>query len=98
MTLAVFRTLKYFQQSHQPRIILVQTDNTTILSELDGGDQVPLAHLLARRIAPWCLDRDVAILVVHLAGADNIQADKLSGHPLNHQDNLDKSVEWSLNQ
>ncbi len=51
--LAVLRALQFFQRSHQPGILLVQTDNTTIISYLNqmGGTRSQSLNQLAQEIS-----------------------------------------------
>ncbi len=97
--MAVLRAIEFFQGSLQARI-LVQTDNTTVQSYLKwmGGTSSQSLNQLAWEITLWCLNRSIKMQAVHLSGADNVEADRLSCRCRIRQDKLDSSVEWSLDQ
>ena len=89
---AVFLALKEFQDLCVGKIVLVATDNTTVVSYInkEGGMRSgPLCALLWR-ILTWCFQRQVTHKARHIPGHLNVIADKLS--------RLGQTIqtEWSL--
>ena len=77
---AVFLALKEFQSLCVGRIVLVATDNTTVVAYInkEGGMRSgPLCALLWR-ILTWCSQRQVTLKARHIPGHLNVIADKLS--------------------
>ena len=88
----VFLALKEFQDLCGGKIVLVATDNTTVVSYInkEGGMRSgPLCALLWR-ILTWCTQRQVTLKARHISGRLNVVADKLS--------RLGQTIqtEWSL--
>ena len=91
---AVFLTLKEFQDLCIHKIVLVATDNTTVVSYInkEGGMRSgPLCALLWR-ILIWCTRKQVTLKARHIPGRLNVVTDKLS--------RLGQTIqtEWSLLQ
>ena len=89
---AVFLALKEFQDLCVDKIVLVTTDNTTVVAYInkEGGMRSgPLCALLWR-ILTWCSQRQVTLKARHIPGHLNVIADKLS--------RLGQTIqtEWSL--
>ena len=89
---AVFLALKEFQDLCSDKIVLVATDNTTVVSYInkEGGMRSgPLCALLWR-ILTWCARKQVTLKARHIPGQLNMVADKLS--------RLGQTIqtEWSL--
>ena len=89
---AVFLALKEFQDLCINNIVLVATDNTTVVAYInkEGGMRSgPLCALLWR-ILTWCTRKQVTLKARHIPGRLNVLADKLSilGQPI--------QTEWSL--
>ena len=89
---AVFLALKEFQDLCTDKIVLVATDNTTVVSYInkEGGMRSgPLCALLWR-ILTWCTRKQVTLKAQHIPGRLNVVADKLS--------RLGQTIqtEWSL--
>ena len=89
---AVFLALKEFQDLCVNQIVLVATDNTTVVAYInkEGGMRSgPLCALLWR-ILTWCSQRQVTLKARHIPGRLNVIADKLS--------RLGQAIqtEWSL--
>ena len=89
---AVFLALKEFQDLCVGKIVLVATDNTTVVAYInkEGGMRSgPLCALLWR-ILTWCSQRQVTLKARHIPGHLNVIADKLS--------RLGQTIqtEWSL--
>ena len=88
----VFLALKEFQNLCVDKIVLVATDNTTVVAYInkEGGMRSgPLCALLWR-ILTWCSQRQVTLKARHIPGRLNVIADKLS--------RLGQTIqtEWSL--
>ena len=89
---AVFLALKEFQDLCTAKIVLVATDNTTVVAYInkEGGMRSgPLCALLWRILA-WCTNHQVTLKARHIPGHLNVIADKLS--------RLGQTIqtEWSL--
>ena len=89
---AVFLALKEFQNLCVDKIVLVATDNTTLVAYInkEGGMRLgPLCALLWR-ILTWCSQRQVTLKARHIPGRLNVIADELS--------RLGQTIqtEWSL--
>ena len=89
---AVFLALKEFQSFCTGQMVLVATDNTTVVAYInkEGGMRSgPLCALLWR-ILTWCSQRQVTLRARHIPGHLNVIADKLS--------RLGQTIqtEWSL--
>ena len=89
---AVFLALKEFQDLCVGKIVLVATDNTTVVAYINQGGGMrsgPLCALLWR-ILTWCSQRQVTLKARHIPGHLNVIADKLS--------RLGQTIqtEWSL--
>ena len=77
---AVFLALKEFQDLCANKIVLVATDNTTVVAYItkEGGKRSgPLCALLWRILA-WCTRKHVTLKARHIPGRLNVVADKLS--------------------
>ena len=77
---AVFQALKEFQDLCLDKIVLVATDNTTVVSYInkEGGMRSgPLCALLWR-ILTWCTRNQLTLKARHIPGQLNVVADKLS--------------------
>ena len=89
---AVFLALKEFQSICTNNIVLVATDNTTVVAYINkegGMKSGPLCALLWR-ILTWCSQRQVTLKARHIPGRLNVIADKLS------RLNQTIQTEWSL--
>ena len=89
---AVLLALKEFQDLCTSKIVLVATDNTTVVAYInkEGGMRSgPLCALLWR-ILTWCTNHQVMLKARHIPGHLNVIADKLS--------KLGQTIqtEWSL--
>ena len=89
---AVFLALKEFQDLCSNHIVLVATNNTTVVSYINkegGMKSGPLCALLWR-ILTWCTSKQVTLKARHIPGRLNVVADKLS--------RLGQTIqtEWSL--
>ena len=89
---AVFLALKEFQNLCANKIVLVATDNTTVMSYInkEGGMRSGTLCALLWRILTWCTRHQVTLKARHIPGRLNVVADKLS--------RLGQTIqtEWSL--
>ena len=89
---AVFLALKEFQSICANKIVLVATDNTTVMSYMnkEGGMRSGTLCALLWRILTWCTRYQVTLKARHIPGWLNVVADKLS--------RLGQTIqtEWSL--
>ena len=77
---AVFLALKEFQDLCANRIVLVATDNTTVVSYInkEGGMRSDTLCALLWRTLTWCTRHQVTLKARHIPGRLNVVADKLS--------------------
>ena len=77
---AVFLALKEFQNLCANKIVLVATDNTTVMSYInkEGGMRSGTLCALLWRILTWCTRHQVTLKARHIPGRLNVVADKLS--------------------
>ena len=89
---AVFLALKEFQDLCLNNIVLVATDNTTVVAYInkEGGMKSCSLCALLWRILSWCTRRQVTLRARHIPGPLNVITDKLS--------RLGQTIqtEWSL--
>ena len=72
--------------------VRIYTDNTTCCAYINkyGGKSSELDEL-AREIWLWCIDRHIHLSAAHIAGVENVEADKLSRK-------FNEDLEWTLNK
>ena len=89
---AVFLALKEFQDLCCNNIVLVATDNTTVVAYInkEGGMKMGSLCALVWGILSWCTRKQVTLRARHIPGRLNVIADKLS--------RLGQTIqtEWSL--
>ncbi len=89
---AVVLALEHWQAQLHHRVILVVTDNTTVMSYINkqGGTRSRSLSVLATRLHLFCFKISTSIRAKHIAGRLNVLADSLSrkGQVLH--------TEWSL--
>ena len=89
---AVFLALKHFQGQLRQKIVLVSSDNSTVVSYInkEGGTHSFEMCTLMWRILAWSNAREIQIRARHIPGNLNVIADSLSRR--------DKAIqtEWSL--
>ena len=91
---AVLLALKRFQHLVQEKVVLVATDNTTVVAYInkDGGMRSGSLCALLWRLLCWCNLRQIVLKARHIPGCLNVIADKLSRQGQIIQ------TEWSLHQ
>ena len=91
---AVLLALKRFQQLVQGKVILIATDNTTVVAYInkEGGMRSGSLCALLWRLLCWCNLRQTVLKARHIPGRLNVIADKLSRQGQVIQ------TEWSLHQ
>ena len=89
---AVLLALKSFEHRCREQIVLIVTDNTTVVSYInkEGGMRSGSLCALLWRLLSWCHLRKMVLRVRHIPGCLNVIADKLSRH------NQVIQTEWSL--
>ena len=91
---AVLLALKRFQHLVQGKVVLVATDNTTVVAYInkEGGMRSGSLCALLWRLLCWCNLRQVVLKARHIPGRLKVIADKLSRQGQVIQ------TEWSLHQ
>jgi hypothetical protein len=91
---AVFLSLKAFIHILKGKVVLVMTDNTTVMSYINksGGTRAPQLCILAFQMLLWCKEQGIVLSASHIPGVENVLADKLSRKV------VVLSSEWSLHQ
>ena len=79
---AVFLALKSFEHLCRDQIVLIATDNTTVVSYInkEGGMRSGSLCALLWRLLSWCHPRGIVLRARHIPGRLNVIADKLSRH------------------
>ncbi len=90
--LAVFRGLTSAESSVQGQVVLVSSDNTTVVAFINrqGGTHSIRLCLLTRELLLWCHARHISLRARHIAGRKNVLADYLS------RQSAPVLTEWSL--
>ena len=91
--MAVWRCLSALQDTVMNRVILLQTDNTSVVHYINkqGGTKSPQLCYLAWEVLHWCRQKGITLKAAHLAGSSNSLADLLSRKRIS-------PIEWSLNK
>ena len=91
---AVLLALKSFEKQCRGQIVLIATDNTTVVSYInkEGGMRSGSLCALLWRLLSWCHPRKIILRARHIPGRLNVIADKLSRH------NQVIQTEWCLSQ
>ena len=73
---AAFFALKAFCNNTHHTHVQLQNDNTTAVAYINnmGGSKSPLLNTLAKEIWNWCIERDIWVSAVHIAGKLNTSA------------------------
>ena len=89
---AVLLALRQLEHLCKGQIVLVATDNTTVVSYINkqGGMRSGSLCALLWRLLSWCHHRGITLRARHIPGRLNVIADKLSRH------NQVIQTEWSL--
>ena len=90
----MFLALRSFEYLCRDQIVLIATDNTTVVSYInkEGGMRSGSLCALLWRLLSWCHPRGIVLRARHIPGRLNVIADKLSRHIQMIQ------TEWSLSQ
>ena len=90
----MFLALKSFEHLCRDQIVLVATENTTVVSYInkEGGMRSGSLCALLWRLLSWCHPRGIVLRARHIPGRLNVIADKLSRH------NQVIQTEWALSQ
>ena len=90
---AVLRSCIRFENVLKNKCVLVQSDNTTVVSYINrmGGTKSPSLCMKVWQLWQWAIKANVWLIAVHLPGEVNCLADKLSRETL-------KESEWALNR
>ena len=91
---SVLLALKQFQQLCRNQIVLIASDNTTVVSYInkEGGMRSGSLRAFLWRLLSWCNHRQIVSQARYIPGRLNVIADKLSPH------NQIIQTEWSLHQ
>ena len=91
---AVLLALKRFQHLVQGKVVLIATDNTTVVAYInkEGGMRSGSLCALLWRLLCWCSLNQIVLKARHIPGRLNVIADKLSRQRQVIQ------TEWSLHQ
>jgi ribonuclease HI len=89
--MAVWNALKAFLHLVKNHVVLIQTDNTSVLHYINnsGGTKSVLLCKTTWEMLHWCLSNNIELRATHIPGKDNILADRLSRHIVSH-------LEWEL--
>ena len=89
---SVFLALKQFQDLCLNNLVLIATDNTTVVAYInkEGGMKSGALCAVLWRILTWCTRRQVTLRALHIPSRLNVTADKLSRLGQTIQ------MEWSL--
>lgn len=88
---AAFLTLKTFCSSQQHQHICIFIDNTVAVNYINKqGGRKTLLNELTKEIWNWCISRNLWLSANHIAGKNNVDADRMSR-------NLNSDLEWQLN-
>jgi hypothetical protein len=77
---AVFLSLEALVSHLIGKVVLIRTDNTTVMSYINkkGGTKAPGLCILTYQMWTWCLKRGISLKAIHIPGTENVLADKLS--------------------
>ena len=89
---AVFLVLQFFKKNCSNNLVLIASDNTSVVSYINKQGRTKSADLCALiwRVVTWCHNNKVALRTRHVPGSLNVIADGLSRR------NQIQSTEWSL--
>jgi len=78
--MAAFLALQSFLKDKTHMTILLRIDNTTAIAYIDnkGGTRSPQLLALALELWEWCPSKDILVMATHIAGKENISADRES--------------------
>ncbi len=88
---AVQLAMREFVDDLTGKVVVVMTDNTTVLGLVknEGSTHSPQLSDLAREVLTWTDQHDITVIARHIPGRLNVLADHLSRNRISH-------TEWSL--
>ena len=91
--MAIYLALSHFSSRLRGQSILIRTDNSTCISYLkrQGGTKVPRLIYITWKLFHLCMDYNIQLVAVHLAGKLNSLVDQLS------RATRPVATEWALN-
>ena len=89
---AIFLVLQFFKKNCSNNLVLIASDNTSVVSYISkqGGTKSAALCTLIWRILTWCHNNKVTLRARHVPGSLNVITDGLSRR------NQIQSTEWSL--
>jgi len=91
---AVFLSLKHFKKQAQHQVVMLRSDNSTVVSYVNkqGGTRSAGLCMLTWELLKWCQAHQITLKAAHIPGKRNVIADRLSrGLAVKH-------TEWELTQ
>ena len=90
--MAVFLGLKHFVKHLENKVVLVKTDNTTVMCYINkqGGTRSPSLCILTWNMFQWAIKHKIVLIAQHVSGRNNCLADLLS------RGSKIKNTEWTL--
>ena len=78
--LAVSKAVQTLESQVSHQLILVKTDNSTVVSYINrqGGTHSPSLCLATWELLTRCIQRGISLQAIHLGGKKNVSADALS--------------------
>ena len=78
--LAVSKAVNHWTAQLSGKVVLVETDSTTVVSYIkrQGGTHSPDLCFKAWHLWKHCIDHDIFLMPVHVPGIQNLEADVLS--------------------
>ena len=93
--IAAFNAVRAFTRSSANLRVLLCLDNVTTVAYVNkaGGTRSRELYRVAQRIAAYCEERNISVAAVHVPGALNTTADRLSREIVDSSDwRLDKNI------
>lgn len=91
--LAVLNACRTFLSRIQGKVVLLRTDNVSVVQYVNnlGGTKSAALCALVTKLLDWCQQHNIQMLAEHLPGVSNVLADSLSRRIM-------AQTEWSLKQ
>ena len=89
--MAVFLGLKHFVKHLENKVVLVKTDNTTVMCYINkqGGTRSPSLCILTWNMFQWAIKHKIVLIAQHVSGRNNCLADLLSRGVQNKEHGVD---------